>query len=277
MLLPSFEELLPAGCVPIVQSIASTKESEQEIFDILELAPESGNSKLSQDVSEALKETSEAPKIEYKKASTDGSPIESITDVSLTADLLIMGAKRPQPESTFLSFGDLQNNIINSIKKDIFVVIEGNRLIARQIKRIIVPVNGMEYSTAAADIAAYIAKATDAEVTFFNAVKGNPLNQKDLAYHRLRRTGYKVLQESKFRTKRLDIRYKEIVVIAEDIEKQIVDEIQHNYYDLLVFGVVDRSNEAGLQLGSNTRAILTQTNIPTGMLIICQKAEVSKN
>lgn len=267
VLLPSFQELLPADCVPLVKAIASTKEAENEVFDILELAPQNGDSKLLAEVSDALKESSESTKIEYTKTSTDESPLDSINTVSERADLLIMAAKRPAPESTVLTFGFLQNQLLNTINKDTFVIIDGRKLITRQIRRIIVPVNGMEYSLAAADVAAYIARATDAEVTFFNAVKGSPGNKHDLTYHRLRRGGYKVLNEPKFRTKRLNIRYKEIVVIAEDVDQEIIDEINRGYYDLLVFGVVDRSTEAGLQLGSNITNLLTKTNLPTGMLV----------
>ncbi len=272
ILLPSFAELLPAECVPIIKAIAATKESENEIFDILELAPQIDHDPL-HEVSDALKESSEAPKIEYNKTEAYGSPLDAVVAVSSRADLIIMGAKRPETDKTFLTFGNLQDTIINTAKKDVFLVVDGRRLITRHIRRIIVLINGMEYSLDAADIAAYIAKATDAEVTFFHAIQGDPTNQKDLSYHRLRRSGFKMLQEPKFRTKRLDIRHKEIVTLDDNIEQQIIDEINRNYYDLLVFGAIDRSNETGLLLGTTTHAILTRTNVPAGMLIVAKKNE----
>jgi Kef-type K+ transport system membrane component KefB len=271
LLLPTFIALLPTQSVPVVKAIAATKEKEEEIFDIIELSSES-DEEISRSVAEELKDAQEAVKTEYSKATSDMSVLEAICTNAEQCDLLMIGAKRPLGGGAPFSLGKLQDKIIETAHADIFVMIGGNLLISRAIKRIIVPVNGIEYSLAAADIAAYIAKSTDAEVVLFNVIKGTTATSKrnTLAYHRIRKAGYKVLREAKFRTRRLDVTCESKVSIANDSDGEIMRECRSTKYDLLILGVVNRAGDSGFYLGAGTHALISETSIPTGLLIVHQ-------
>jgi nucleotide-binding universal stress UspA family protein len=137
----------------------------------------------------------------------------------------------------------------------------------QNVKRILVPVNGMEYSMAAADIAGYVAKATDAELVLLNVVGQRKDEEKSVSKHAQMRSGLKILQEAKFRTRRLDVQVQEKVLIAEDVTDEIVNESKRGRYDLVMLGVIDRSVDVALHLGRTVERSQAEVNLPTGILV----------
>ena len=109
---------------------------------------------------------------------------------------------------------------------------------ANEVKRILVAVNGFEYSLAAADVAAYLAKATGAELTLFTHER-SPLDSlfwRNGGHRRQLRMGYQRLRELSFRLGRLNVPIQQRVTLGDDTGKAIVRELQRAQYDLVALG-----------------------------------------
>jgi Kef-type K+ transport system membrane component KefB/nucleotide-binding universal stress UspA family protein len=272
VLLPTFPELNPADCVPILRSIATTKETESEVFDIAELAPDN-HTLATQSVSDSLKEAGDSQKTEYSQIAVDESgTIAAVLEASKQCDLLVIGARRAQAHS-MLSFGHVQDQIIDQASSDVLVITSGGNLMSRRIKRILVPINGMEYAMAAADIAGYVAKANDAELVVMTVITGHGDKAEsgpDTDYG-LRRSGHKILKETRFRTRRLDVRYQEKIIVGKNSTQEILDELKRGRYDLILMGAVDRTGDKGFYLGSTVESILIESSTPSCVLVYHQK------
>ncbi|HEY9718459.1 MAG TPA: cation:proton antiporter [Trichormus sp.] len=267
ILLPSDPIFHPTEAVPALKSIAATKESQNEILDIIELCANNGDS--SEHLSNNLSEAAESSKISHSKSVSKDDPVESLIEASAQCDLLMLGAPRPGKQ-TLLTFGALEDKVIDRAQSDVFVLIGDTRLY-RRLHRILVPLNGMEHALAAADIAAYIARANDAEIVFFTVLETDmPRDKRYLGYHRIRRAGMKILKEAEFRTRRLDVAYRDKIVVSQNPRQAIVNEINSGNYDLVVLGAVDRSGDSGIMLGRSVPQILTETTIPAGVLVLHQ-------
>ncbi|MDR3613398.1 MAG: cation:proton antiporter [Candidatus Obscuribacterales bacterium] len=265
VLLPTFPDLHPSTCVPLLRWLALSKEMEGEVFDIAELAPDAHTNK-TQNASDSLKELSAAAKTEYSHLTgVEAGIFASILEVSKQVDLVVIGAA-PNSGRTSLSFGHVQDSIIDGAMADVLVIANGNATMKQNVKKILVPINGMEYSMAAADIAGYIAKATEAELVLLNVVSQRKVEEKSVSRHAQMRSGLKILQEAKFRTRRLDVQCQEKVLIAENVADEIIAEIKRGRYDLVMLGVVDRSADAALHLGGIVERLQAEVNLPIGIL-----------
>ena len=199
-----------------------------------------------------MTQVAENPKVGYTKETVSETAASDVAlhliDVSTQYDLLLLGAHRPRDSGHF-SFGSVQDRIIDGANTDVFVVVGGQKLY-RRIKRIFVPVNGLEHSLAAADVAAYIALANDAEVVLFTVVHYSEVGGKEqMGLYRARRAGAKILKEAAFRTRRLGISFREQVAVSESANDAIINELRVKQYDLVVLGAVDRSSASGISLG----------------------------
>ena len=272
ILLPTLPELYPAACVPLLSLIAQTKERENEVFDIAEMAPESHTVSTS-NASTALKELEALKMTEHNTlASSEKTTIEAITEGAKTCDLIVMGSS-PQANRADMSFGHLQDDLINSLKMDMLIVANGKTSSAQKISRILVPVNGMEYSMAAADIAAYIAKASDAELTLLHVVSNDKQSQTEVSEHAIQRVGLKVLKEVKFRIRRLNVQTRNLIVAADNPSDEVFKQIKEGKYDLVMMGLVNRSAGSALNLGKTAERLRLETNIQAGILIVSERSE----
>ncbi|HEY9777717.1 MAG TPA: cation:proton antiporter [Planktothrix sp.] len=265
-LLPSAPEFMPAYCVPTLKSLALAKESQDEIFDIVEFASEHGT----EVVQQQLTEVADNPKVGYSKETvpeTSAADIASrVIEASNQYDLVMMGSHRPR-DSQHFSFGSVQDRVIDNASADVFVVVDGQKLF-RRVKRIFVPINGLEHSLAAADVAGYIAHSNDAQVLLFTVVHFSEVGGKgQMGNYRARRAGAKILKEALFRMRRLGISLREQVVVAESANDAIIKELQRGQYDLVVLGAIDRSADSGVFLGKSVQRILTETKTPAGVLV----------
>ncbi|HZU77559.1 MAG TPA: universal stress protein, partial [Dehalococcoidia bacterium] len=129
-------------------------------------------------------------------------------------------------------------------------------------RRILMPVNGLEYTLKAADVAAYLAKALDAELVLLTILRGRVQGR-----HELLRDGAALLNEAGFRTGRLDVRVHRRVGVGEDVASAILGELRRDGYDLLVLGAVDRSGDNRLYLGESVQTVLTASDLPTVLLV----------
>lgn len=273
VLVPVTPELSPSLSASLVQTIAVAKQSEDEIFDITELlASFDGDGKPVQeselaDAIEALDEASELNTVELTTGvMTESDPALAILEASKRHNLVVVAAEAPIA-GTDLSFGKLQDRIIQEAQADVMVVVRERH--TPELRRILVPVNGHEHSMAAADIAAYIAKASNAEVVLFTVVHSrfDSLFWREREHRRLFASGYRLLREVKFRVDRLGVKTAERVQLGTDVGEAVLKELRASHYDLILLGTVDRSTDGHLQLGRWVQTMLTQSETPALLLV----------
>lgn len=273
VLVPLSPELAPALSALLVQTIAVAKQAEGEIFDITQLLPAgqpSTDARRNGELTEArqtLDETSELNTVELTTgvASHDDAAA-AILEESKRYNLVVIATQAPK-RGRELSFGTLQDLILRQSSADVMLIVREPRM--AELRRILVPVNGHEHSTAAADLAAYIAKATNAEIVLFTVVHSrfDSVFWREREHRRLLAAGYRLLRDVKFRTDRLGVKTAERVRLGTDATQEILNEVRRSQYDLLVLGTVDRSTDQDLQLGRSVHPVLTQVDVPAVVLV----------
>jgi Kef-type K+ transport system membrane component KefB/nucleotide-binding universal stress UspA family protein len=300
VLLPLIPELLPAGSARVVAAIAAGKQQERELFDITELSFEEDTSltrptaadtvihassslaraaedeyiHLRRIYSDPSKQTGESRQTGAGNETGDSEQLPAIKSAAEGQHLLAMGAARVSGEVA-LSFGDLQDRILRETSTDVLVTVCADCTL-QEIRRILVPINGLAHSLAAADVAAYIAKGTGAEVTLLTVMtpRLGTLFWRDRKHRDLLQAGYTITREAQTRIARLDIRQSEQVVLANDPAEAAVQEMRRRPYDLLVFGGVQRSSDQGISLGRTAERLLQVEEVPR-VLLISRNAEIT--
>lgn len=277
VLVPIMAQLYPLPAASIVETIAHAKGEEGEIFDITQMVVEEAaqpNGAAVADMARAgdtLGAAGELNEVELtqQRLRTDGDGVLGrILEASAQYGLIALGASPPQPAAV-LTLGELQDRIIDQAAADILVVIAEDEQPPADIQRILVPVNGFEYSMAAGDVAGYLAKTTGAELVLFNVVhsKLDSIFWKERERRRVLETGYRILRELKFRMSRLDLRIVERVELGNDPAEAILKELARQPYQLIVLGAADRSKDNRLYLGSPIQTILTESRVPAVLLV----------
>lgn len=277
VLVPTMPELFPAQAALLVEAIAKAKSEEDEVFDIRRFAigaervSDTSDGSEVRDASDKLMELSGLTKVDLtvqvEHTDADGA-LQKILDESREYGLIAIGACPPE-RSTTLSLGDLQDCIIDQAAADVLVVVGRPDRMSAPVHRILVAVNGMEYSAAAGDVAAYIAKARDAELVLYNAVHSglDELFWRETDHHDLLEGGYRILRDLQFRISRLGVRCDERVDVADDPGEAIMAELQRQTYDLVVLGGVDRGGDNRLYLGNSIQTVLTRVDIPIVLFV----------
>jgi nucleotide-binding universal stress UspA family protein len=192
-----------------------------------------------------------------------------ILEAATDHDLIAIGAGHPAPAME-LSLGPLQDRIIDQARTNVLVVVEGDDHASTPLERILVAINGLEHSLAAADVAAYLAKAASAELVHFNV---RHLTRESLVWHGQERrglleaTGYRTLREAMFRIAPLGVSVSTRVELGEDPGAAIVRELWRRPYQLVVLGAVKRGAGGRLDLGSCIPTVLTQSRTPAVLLV----------
>jgi nucleotide-binding universal stress UspA family protein len=217
---------------------------------------------------ERLDQAGELKSVELTKGlSTGPSTLDAILEAGKKHNLIAIAANPPQ-SGPVLSFGELQDRIIDEAESDVLVAVR-NPQTASPVQRILVPVNGHEHSMSAADLSAYLARAYEAELVLFSVVHSrlDSIFWKERRHRVLLESGYRLLREVRFRIERLGVKTSERVQIGEDVTEEILNELRRTPYQLIVLGTVDRSTDEGLQLGRSIHALLTQSEIPAVLLV----------
>lgn len=269
VLVPLLPELMPAISARVVEAIAKAKQLEEELFDITELASEEKKDAIEvTQAEEQLEQVAELEKVEVTRGVLrEQQAIETILEASKRHNLIAIAAKTPT-DGAALSFGELQDRILAKSEADVMIAV-GDLEAALPIKRILVPVNGHEHSMSAADLAAYVAKAHDAELVLFSVVHAKLGTQfwKERRHRVLLESGYRLLREVKFRIERLGVQASENVQLGDDVTELVLKELRRTPYQLLVMGTVNRGTEEDLQLGRSIQSLLTQANIAALVLV----------
>lgn len=299
ILIPIAADLRSDDAAALVRQIAQVKQHENEICDITRLAIGS-ESPSSDEMAPAIArvevhlnatDEGETAEITRRHVQSDDA-LPTILAATTDHDLIAIGADAPAPEHPF-TLGHLQDQIIHQAEADVLVTVPANRPVAAESARptpprtlrrfitgrrssrssvggrILVPVNGFAHSLAAGDVAAYLAKATNAELVLFTNVRPrmDGMFWRERTHRGLLESGYQLLRELGFRVGRLKVRTRERVVLGDDPGAAIVHELQRQPYDLVVLGAVDRSTDDRLYLGSPIEATLQRGNTPAVVLV----------
>jgi nucleotide-binding universal stress UspA family protein len=280
LLVPVLPALLPHAVARVVEQVARAKRQEHETFDIatfeaVSAAPAEPLDGLA--VAQAKEGLSAAGHLaegevrQRRMAVPDVLP--PILDAATEHDLIAIGARRPAP-ALALSLGPLQDRIIDEARTNVLVVVEGDDRASAPVERILVAINGLEHSLAAADVAAYLARAAYAELVLFNV---RPLTRESSVWQDLERrglleaAGYRTLREASFRFAPLGVRMSMRVEFGEDPGAAIARELLRRPYQLVVLGAVHRGADGRLDLGASIPTVLptvlTQSRTPAVLLV----------
>ena len=287
VLAPNLPELLPGVMAGLVEQIARAKQALGEVFDItqlhlaeaeLDMAPAQPSEEQfeAREAQARLSEVAQAREaVELTNRAVATASAEEIVREALLASadhgLVALGARAPQPGGPF-TLGPLQDRIIDEAKSDVLLLALPpgmETFVAGETQRILVAVNGFEYSLAAADVAAYLAKATGAEVTLFTQVRPHldALFWREGGHRRQLWVGYQRLRELSFRLGRLNVPLRERVTLGNDPGQAILRELKRGHYDLVALGAVDRSVDGRLDLGEPIEATLARGKTPALVLV----------
>jgi nucleotide-binding universal stress UspA family protein len=276
VLVPVLPALLPQTVARVVEQIARAKHQEHELCDITAFeavgtaqATPQGGLAVAQ-AKESLSAAGQFAEGEVRQRQMAGPDIPPlILEAATDRDLIAIGADRPAP-ALALSLGPLQDRIIEEARTNVLVIVEGDNRASAPAERILVAINGLEHALAAADVAAYLARAANAELVLFNV---RHLTRESLVWHGQERrglleaTGYRTLREATFRIAPLGVRVSTRVELGEDPGAEIVRELWRRPYQLVVLGAVDRGAGYRLDLGASIPTVLTQSRTPAVLLV----------
>ncbi len=275
VLLPLVPELLPALTARVVAALAAGKHHEKELFDITEFSVTQDGT-LAQlgtpdNVVYAASYLAHAAEIEHvglERVQADGDDLfASIEKAAEGQHMVAMGAAGVSGELS-LSFGPLQDRILRGVPADVLLTVASTEDLPA-VRRILVPINGLGHSLAAADVAAYLAKETDAEVVLMSIVapRLGPLFWRERKHRDLLQAGYTITREAQGRVSRLEVRHAEQVMLSADPAEAVLAELRRQPYELLVLGAVMRSSEQGISLGGTAERLMTSATVARVLLV----------
>jgi Kef-type K+ transport system membrane component KefB len=276
LLVPVLPALLPHAVARVVEQIARAKRLEHETFDIATFEAVSATPAEPLEglaVAQARESLSAAGHLaegevrQRQMAGPDIPPL--ILDATRDHDLIAIGAGRPDP-ALALSLGPLQDRIIEEARTNVLVIVEGDNRASAPAERILVAINGLEHSLAAADVAAYLARAAYAELVLFNVrtiTRESSVWQDPERRGLMEAAGYRTLREATPRIAPSGVRVSMRVELGEDPGAEIVHELQRRPYQLVVLGAVNRGGGGRLDLGACIPTVLTQSRAPAVLLV----------
>jgi len=272
VLTPVAPLLFPALVADVVACIATTKQAHNQVFDVTRLdvdhRPEREPASSNGSPSGAPRTDTAAPA--QRRADAAGHARDALA-AAKGYDLVAIGARPPQPAS-LLSLGCLNDRIINDGQTDVLVVVSvGEAVSCGDANRILVPINGLEHSMAAIDVAACLARHNEAEVVLFHVAR--PLvatwadsthdGKDDQALTAI--TG--VMRGLAKQIGGQGVRVTHRVRTSDDPGAEILREARRDDYQLIVLGATTRGATAYLALGTTTQEVLTQEHTPVVLLV----------
>ncbi len=284
VLLPMIPELLPAHSAMLAAAIAAAKHAEGELFDLTELSFHQDTSLTRSDTpdevvqaSSMLSHASDYAHVDLERISSDVSDVYAAVESAAVGQHLVMLGATEVTGDVALSFGTMQDRILRECTTDILLTVFPGST-PPPIRRILVPINGLAHSLAAADVAGYIAKGSNAEVVLLTVMSPRlgSLFWRERKHRDLLQAGYATTREAKSRIARLEIPLTEKVVLSEDVAQATLTELKHHSYDMLLLGGVLRSSAQGISLGRTVENLLQAAQLPRTVLI-SRPSEVSVN
>lgn len=275
VLVPLSKPLRGSLSTGVVEQIAASKHEHGQIFDITELnvQHESRTSQSTQakNARRRLGDVGNLGTVELtEKTVAEEDVLERILDASRDYDLIAIGAHPPEP-GTALSFGPLQDSIIDEAEADVLLAIDHHaaRFDCASVHNILVPTNGLEYSMAAADIAGSLAESCGACVTVLHVAQ--PSTEEQFTGESLRQelkdSASGIIDELVFRMGRLGADVHQQVEVGKDPAREIVRYLDEGAYDLVVMGGVDRGHDGRVYLGHTIQRVLAERQMPAVLVI----------
>jgi len=272
VLTPVAPPLFPALVADVVACIATTKQAHNQVFDVTRLdvehRPEREPASSNGRTPGASRANEAAPPAQRR---ADAQQPRDALAAAKGYDLVAIGARPPQPAS-LLSLGRLNDRIINDGQTDVLVVVSVGEVVScGDANRILVPINGLEHSMAAIDVAACLARHNEAEVVLFHVAR--PLvatwtdsthdGKDDQALTAI--TG--VMRGLAKQIGGQGLRVTHRVRTSDDPGAEILREARRDDYQMIVLGATTRGATAHLALGATTQEVLTQEHTPIVLLV----------
>ncbi len=275
VLLPMAPELQPELPARLISAIATAKHAQKELFDVTELSFTEDLTLTRSATPDALIQASSvlshAADFEHvvleRVTATDEDMFQALETAAEGQHLVTIGTDEVKADIA-LSFGPAQDRILREIETDVLLTVCGTPD-PPAIRRILVPINGLEHSLSAADVAAYIAKGSNAEIVLMTvmAPRLGPMFWRERKHRDLLQAGYTITREAKARIARLEIQLSERVVLAQTPAEAVMAELERERYDLIVLGGVMRSSERGISLGRTIEFLLHSATMPRVLLV----------
>ncbi len=285
-------DLAPASVAAVLHQIALAKQQQEQFFDITELTlspddQKTGVLKLPPATREGQSQADRVMSGEYAEMSQPLSRANALENVEVTQrteraevtptaldyakshHLIVLGGL-PQTRQRAFSFGAMQDAIIRQAPTDVLVVSDRQgKLVEQAARNILVPVIDLEYSLAAADLAAYVARGYGADLTLFNVTSADleGLFWREQDQRRLRQLADAIVEKAAFRVRRLGGQVTTRIQIGQEPASAILREMARNSYDLIALGVYSRGSEHHLRLGPVAQKVLTKCQTPSLTLI----------
>ena len=278
VLTPVAPPLFPALVADVVACIATTKQAHNQVFDVTrldvehrpELEPALSNGR----TPDALRAATAAPEAQPAQRRADAQQPRDALAAAKGYDLVAIGARPPQPAS-LLSLGRLNDRIINDGQTDVLVVVSVGEVVScGDANRILVPINGLEHSMAAIDVAACLARHNEAEVVLFHVARPLVATWAHSTHNRhdgeddqalIAITG--VMRDLAKQIGGQGVRVTHRVRTSDDPGAEILREARRDDYQLIVLGATTRGATAHLALGTTTQEVLTQEHTPVVLLV----------
>jgi Kef-type K+ transport system membrane component KefB/nucleotide-binding universal stress UspA family protein len=274
VLVPLHPALQPALAAGVVELLAESKQEESQLFDITQFDVCRGNREQTDVVADTqgrLQEIGALGQIEVTERTVVASnELDSILAEAQGYDLIAIGGTPPDPDRP-MSVGKMQNAIVQSAPCDVLIALdrETSALEPRDIDRILVPVNGLEYSMAAGDIAAALTQVANARLVVFTVVQSHMdsdhARRRDI--RRLERMAQGFLDELAFRVRRLGVEVETKVVSSDDAAGAVLEELRDGDYDLVVMGGYDRGSAGRPYAGKVIRSVVARGSAPSLVLM----------
>jgi len=269
-LLAAAESVISTLVADVVACIATTKQAHNQVFDVTRLdvdhrtepEPVLSNGRT---VNVAL----EAQPVQ-RRATAQQQPRDAL-DAAKGYDLVAFGARPPQP-APLLSLGRLNDRIIHAGQTDVLVVVSaGEGVSCGDASRILVPINGLEHSMAAIDVAACLARHNEAEVVLFHVARPLIVTWADSAYggadDQALTSITDVMRDLAEQVGGQGVRVTHRVRTSDDPGAEILREARRDDYQLIVLGATTRGTTVHLALGATTQEVLTQEHTPVVLLV----------
>ncbi len=283
VLIPLVPELLPSLASGPVHAIAVAKHQQGQLMDIVELDVNRRGTGGEQEkkTADRLNDIKDLDKVGVTRQrinrgigfrnppTSDEDTVRAILAASNQDDLIAIGAHHPKLEP-IPSLGRLAEAVIRESKIDVLVAIgeKGSHFDADRVKRVLVPINGLEYSLSAGDVAGYLAQAYDAELVMMSVVAPNLGDSSpETEQQRFLRAGQSVVEELRFRLSHTGVDVRDRVVAAADTGKAILEEAAGGDYQLVVMGAIDRGQGDESFLGTIVETVVTGIRIPAVLLV----------
>lgn len=273
VLVPISKALRGARATQVVHLIADAKHAAGQIFDITELEISRGNQVTqSEPARQARNVLGQAGALDTVELTVETVPapdvVRRVVEDSKNYDLLAIGAEMPR-QAAALSFGRLQDEIIDQAESDVLLTVgKGPVLDKADVRRILVPTNGMEYAKAAGDVAGALAAACGASITILHVIQPPVTEEIGGAEKRdLVKAASPILKGLEFVVGRFDVPIERKVRIGDNVAAEILAQVEEGGCDLLVMGGVDRGKDSRLYLGQTIATVMTSIGIPAVLFI----------